>query len=329
MAAVSRLWCDLYANVPDTRILVKQNPNVDWRERHRDGQSFTCIPQMTLYSAVFGSASRVRLAHAAGVNCSTQVYQYAAGMHADIDALTAARELGMRFCQEVAIGAARCNTVCALWHLRAEGCPWHPKLCSSLAERGEFEALRWAREHRCDWYAFGMLSDAAGSGNIEMTAWVKQQQLRLPYRADSICKAARNGHTTMCEFLRAEQCPWNEYACLAAAYGGQVDTLRWLHEQGCPWYEEFTAEKAAEGGSIEVILYMRQAGVEFTGEQLTVMLNIAGAYNKLEAAQWLRQQGAEWPPMLMYKRYSTGTGLQWQGDALAWAREEGCTAPTA
>jgi hypothetical protein len=46
-----------------------------------------------------------------------------------------------------------------------------------------------------------------------------------------------------------------------------------------------------------------------------------GACNQLEAAQWLRQQGAEWPDEL------SSYAVKWSCDAVAWARAEGCDAP--
>jgi hypothetical protein len=53
----------------------------------------------------------------------------------------------------------------------------------------------------------------------------------------------------------------------------------------------------------------------------------AGAYNKLLAAQWLRQHGAEWPTLLQYQ-YAFCEARIWSDDVIAWARAEGCTAPT-
>jgi hypothetical protein len=56
------------------------------------------------------------------------------------------------------------------------------------------------------------------------------------------------------------------------------------------------------------------------------MLNAAGACSKLDLAQWLRAQGAEWPEVL---EYASRTGMRsWCGEALLWARAEGCMAPT-
>eukprot|EP00953_Heterococcus_sp_UTEX-ZZ885_P016771 9409-Heterococcus_DN1.PRE.3 len=52
---------------------------------------------------------------------------------------------------------------------------------------------------------------------------------------------------------------------------------------------------------------------------LTQTLDVDACHNKLAAAQWLREQGAEWPTALSL-RY-------WKGEVLAWARAEGCTTP--
>jgi hypothetical protein len=39
----------------------------------------------------------------------------------------------------------------------------------------------------------------------------------------------------------------------------------------------------------------------------------------MAAAQWLRQQGAEWPAVLGKFH------IKWSGTLLQWARREGCT----
>jgi hypothetical protein len=54
---------------------------------------------------------------------------------------------------------------------------------------------------------------------------------------------------------------------------------------------------------------------------LSAMLTLAGAYDHLAAAQWLRQRGAEWPTVLHFN------GTDWSGDTLEWARAEGCDSP--
>jgi hypothetical protein len=110
--------------------------------------------------------------------------------------------------------------------------------------------------------------------------------------------AAESGNTALCAYLHASQCPWTEDACDYAAMNGHGSTLRWLHEHGCPWDARGIAQYAVRGGSADVMTYLQQQGIVFTAGMLRDMLQMAGVYNKLAAAKWLRQQGAEWPAVL-------------------------------
>jgi hypothetical protein len=136
--------------------------------------------------------------------------------------------------------------------------------------------------------------------------------------------AAECGHLHICQYLHAEQCPWGTEACADAAFGGHLSTLRWLHEQGCPWGLQSVRSTAAFGGHLEVMGYLLSVAPPATAAQLTELLNKAGATDKLAVAQWLRQQGAEWPAVLRYHCY---TWMPWKGDTLMWARQQGCTSP--
>jgi hypothetical protein len=217
-------------------------------------------------------------------------------------------------------GAAESAQLPILQFLYAKGIFLDPMACEVAARRGDFVTLRWLREHECGWHTNLVLPVAASSGNTKMMAWIIKQPGIVP-NAGIIAAAARMGHTAMCEYLHAEHFPWNVSACTSAASSGHVGTLRWLHEHDCPWSAARTCEAAAAGGSIAAIEYVLQQGLVFTPELLTVTLNAAGAHNKLAAAQWMRQQGAEWPSVL--RAHDT----VWSGDTLAWARAEGCTSP--
>jgi hypothetical protein len=73
-------------------------------------------------------------------------------------------------------------------------------------------------------------------------------------------------------------------------------------------------------GHLAVMQYMLQLS-PLSPQELTLPLNAAGAKSHLHAAQWLRQQGAEWPATLKHR------SRHWSAEAVAWARREGCTAP--
>jgi hypothetical protein len=278
-------------------------------------------PQTTLYSSVFASPSCLGLAHKCGVDSSKESYKHAAGKYGTIATLVAARELGLKFSVTTMDGAATCNKLAVLQFLHAQGCPWSSRALEAAARRGDLKFLRWAHEHGCKWDHNSILSAAASSGNVKMTAWVKQQPgVVCNWRAMN--SAAAYGRTAVCEYLHAEQCGWSASVCFCAACHNHVDTLRWLHEHGCPWDAVTTAEVGAENGNGDILLYMQQEGIVFTAVQLTKMLNIADAHDNLAAAQCLRQQGAEWPTAL------NCSGRAWSDKAIAWARAQGCTSPT-
>jgi hypothetical protein len=228
----------------------------------------------------------------------------------------------MKFTILVMKGAAEGNTLHVLEFLHAQGCRWHWSASAAAARRGELQMLRWIREHGCNWNEQSILSEAASSGNIETAAWVKQQPGVVCDDRAMIAAAAR-GSTATCEYLHAEQCPWSAQACDEAAINGHVQTLRWWHKHGCPLSTIRTCIKAAEGGSVSVLIFLQQQQGTVFATVRTYMLRYAGAHNKLAAAQWLRQQGAEWPV-----RLSTSRGATWSGEVLAWSRAEACTSPT-
>eukprot|EP00953_Heterococcus_sp_UTEX-ZZ885_P039249 20122-Heterococcus_DN1.PRE.1 len=311
LAPVSSLWRSVYASLAAGDIqTVTYGRAASTRVRHQ-----------TLYSAAFASPSRVRLAYNCGLRSSYKgYYQHAAGRYGTAASLLAARALGMRFTTETMWGAVKCNQLPVLEFLCSQGCFCEWGVAEVAAKRGALDILRWLYEHGCAWDSSQILKFAASSGDVSTAAWVKQQP-GTTCDAHVMSAAAEQGHTAMCEYLHAEQCPWSELACDGAAKNGHVHTLRWLHEHGCPWYAKRLFMDAAAAGNIEILEYMQQEGTMATAKVLTCMLNIAGAYNKLEVAQWLRQQGADWPAVLRVH------GTVWLGDTLAWARAEGCTSP--
>jgi hypothetical protein len=262
----------------------------------------------------------VALAHELGVDSSTANYEAAAGAHADIKTLKAARALGMQYTGWSAVGAAGNNKLAVLPFLHAQRCPLVRTVCQVAAARGHLEILRWAREHGCAWDARSILCSAVRSGSVEVTAWVKQQADVVMSNL-AMAEAAKCGHTVVCEYLLEQQCPCGTSACWLAARNDHMHTLRWLHEHGCPMPAGIHIA-AAEGGSVEVMAYLLTEGL-LDAHKLTYMLNCTGAHNQLVAAQWLRAHGAEWPTRLRYMGM-----MPWTYGALAWARAEGCTAPT-
>ena len=57
------------------------------------------------------------------------------------------------------------------------------------------------------------------------------------------------------QWLRAQGCPWDEWACWYAAIGGHLVVLTWLREQGCRW-DESACVRAAGGGHLPVLQWL-------------------------------------------------------------------------
>jgi hypothetical protein len=205
-------------------------------------------------------------------------------------------------------------------HAHAHGLDYATEWCERAAGRyGDIATLQTAHE-----LGMAYTDLAIGAADCNQLAVVQFLQAQgCPLSESLFHLAAERGHIAMCAYLHAAQCPWSNVICNSAAYGGSLNTLRWLRERGCPWSTYAVSICAACSGSIDLMLYLQQQGVVFNAEMLRDMLNAAGAHNELAAAQWLRQRGAAWPAVLYDDM------MPWSGDALLWARAEGCTSPTA
>jgi hypothetical protein len=73
---------------------------------------------------------------------------------------------------------------------------------------------------------------------------------------------------------------------------------------------------AACHGHISVLDYVVQGEV-LSAEVLTKALNCTGAFEQVQAAQWLRQHGAQWPALLGAGAYDDQL---WIDSMLEWAR---------
>ena len=46
---------------------------------------------------------------------------------------------------------------------------------------------------------------------------------------------ARNGLLASLKLAKSKSCPWDEYTCSRAAFGGHLEILKWLRNLGCLW----------------------------------------------------------------------------------------------
>jgi hypothetical protein len=132
LAAVNAFWRGLYSKVTSRQM-----------QSYLHITDFTCVPKMTLSSAIFESSARVKLAHKNGADFSTEGFQLAAGRHGTATSLATARELGLEFTHSTMLAAAICNTLPVLQFLHAQGCPWGIRISAAAARRGALDMLHW------------------------------------------------------------------------------------------------------------------------------------------------------------------------------------------
>jgi uncharacterized metal-binding protein len=312
-----------------------------------------CGFKTTLYSAAVASPATARLASTCGLQIGTKdnyKLQWIAGLHADVDTLTALSELGMPLSETVVnavavsgrlnilqhllldqqcpipLGlshyAARSGSISMLQWLKAEDlCEFDDFTCEGAANAGQLAALQHLRSEGCEWHESHLTSCAASGGSIAVVDWLRQQQ-GIVLDAEVMSSAVSTGQLAMCKYLHAAGCAWDASACTYAAIYGAIEVLQWLRENGCPWDSSAVCKLAAYYGFPAILDCVIEQGEVLDAELLTEALNGAGAYGKLQAAQWLKEHGAEWPVVLKHS-----DGRQWSGESLAWARAEGCTSP--
>jgi hypothetical protein len=237
------------------------------------------------------------------------------------------KQCNTSFTVQTARSAAAAGHQHVIEYLHAEGCPFDDAVYLAAAKNGHVPVLQRLRELDCAWYSAHLCTLAASRGLVHVLQWAKQQG--AVFNEDTMAHAAAYGHIAVCEYLLAQQCPCDDRVCFAAASCCQLETLRWLFEQGCPYNAEMLWITAAEHGHISILSLLQQIDVNAPLRFLSFLLFIAGANGRLAAAQWLRAQGAAWPPRLSMavEGNNTGERKQWQGAVLEWARAEGCTAP--
>jgi len=106
--------------------------------------------------------------------------------------------------------------------------------CAKVARTNKLELLKWIREEKkCEWGAW-TINAAAGHGNLEMV-----------------------------KYCVANECPMNEGACASAAWGGDLECLKYLREEEkAPW-DWATASGAAKNGHLHILEYLVERKYEF------------------------------------------------------------------
>eukprot|EP00953_Heterococcus_sp_UTEX-ZZ885_P028200 15048-Heterococcus_DN1.PRE.2 len=190
------------------------------------------------------------------------------------------------------------------------------------AAEGYLDMCQFLWDVGCDWDEL-VAAEACCSGNLELVQWLHDDGCH-------VSAGFANVHQAVALLTSLLGCLSMDMHSMKVAVCSALLRLvvRWAQQAGCEFGDAGEiAQHAARLGSLETLQYMQQQQIVWTAAELSELLNAAGAYEHLDTAKWLRQQGAEWPVELKH----TFTPLHrtvlthWKGKTLAWARSEGCT----
>jgi hypothetical protein len=197
--------------------------------------------------------------------------------------------------------------------------------CGKAGAAGDTEQLQWLCNHGAPLNA-SCAYEAAASGSVQVFEVLQQQG--AVFSSYTMERAAAFGHLQLCQWPRTTaNCEWSSDVVDRAAYSDSVELVRWLLDSGCDCSPDDLYRSAAiqRSSSNSVLRYLLETGVHADPARLTATLKYTGHFDDtLNAMKLLRQHGAAWPDIL-YNEYG---GSRWSAVSVAWARAEGCTAPT-
>jgi hypothetical protein len=230
VALVSKQWRDLYASLQSKQLTVYGNES--W---HKD-IIIICVPEMTLFSRIFASSSRVRLAYENGLACTSGAFMRAAGNHADIATIATAHSLGMPYAAAMMAAAASDGYTAMVQYLHAQQCPWDSNSTYGAARYGHVGTLRWLMNIGCPWSTESMRSAGVMSDSVEMLTYLQQ-------------KGFISGVAALTAVLKD------------AGYHNKLAAAKWLKAQGAQWPTDFRYTRWSD----EVLAWARTEGCTTPG----------------------------------------------------------------
>jgi hypothetical protein len=226
----------------------------------RRSKAVTCGTKSTCYSAAVASPATARLACECGLPITTNDdLQVIAGLHADIQTLSALLEEGMPLtdtvvntvvstgCLEVlqqllsiehcpkpgqlSYYAARSGSITMRKWLKEQGFKMGHRTYEGAASRGNLAALLYLHTAGCDEPKQYIACDAVEGGSIEVVEWLRQEY-GIKFDAETLAWAAGRGQLVMCKHLRSIGCKMSTDACRQAATHSAIDMLHWLRQNG-------------------------------------------------------------------------------------------------
>jgi hypothetical protein len=236
------------------------------------------VHNMTAYSSVFTSRSRVRLAVELGfvLDPTSWWYQFNAGQCADIETLEELHEqYHMPYTRVVSRGAAQSGNVSKMqWLLDEQQCPLASDICTHALYGPTLDVLKYLRQRGCvlteDLCVAAVRSFHADS----ILQYLHSEGVPLP--ASTMVAAVRYNLLPLVQWLYEHGCPLSEQAAQAASDLQDLSVLKWLHSKDCPCDYGSLCLQALLESEIEVLEWGRDRFVTSNADGLLTICWCAG-----------------------------------------------------
>jgi len=141
--------------------------------------------------------------------------------------------------------------------LKAQNCPWDSSVWWEAMRPTRANILAWLKRHFPPHLL--KINEVVYWGHVDALSWLKDATPPDVWAADTglLCTlAARQGHLDVLQWLRQNDCPWNEATCTEAATHGHLTVLQWLRSQGCPWCVISVKLAAVDGQQWHVVQWL-------------------------------------------------------------------------
>jgi hypothetical protein len=139
---------------------------------------------------------------------------------------------------------------------------------------------------------------------------------------DAICQHSIEPQQVI-TLLRIQGVPWDAMLCNNAALHAKLPLLQWLRSSACPWVELNVLCNAGRGGSVAMLEWLLTVTSKWKASTKLLMIDYAGWNDRLDAVQWLKAQGAQWPAKFAGQYITMVTNVThnqcWSLSAVQWA----------
>ena len=160
--------------------------------------------------------------------------------------------------------------------------------------------------------------EAAQRGCLD-TLKILYRRGRVAFNVDLCTAAAYGGQLEVLKWLRENSYPWNAGTCAFAAWGGHLGVLQWARAKGCPW-DAKTCTGAAGEGHLEVLQWARENGCPWNADTCASSASNNG-HKKLQA--WILKCAEEAAPQETAPKKTTKKHVVPDKDNTA--EHDGCT----